>query len=186
MDKLTSILGLKKKGLKVLFVSSEEAPFAKVGGLGEVVFSLPRALRRLGHDARVMIPLYGNIDREKFKLAYVHKNLSVPTAPDGGASVVCNVRKYESKGSDKEPVTTYFLENQEYYEMRSNVYGYTDDRIRFALLSRGCLEFLSIWKGWIPTSLLRRLDDRISSQLSSYRIQGRQSARKYYDCFLDP
>ena len=150
MDKLTSILGLKKKGLKVLFVSSEEAPFAKVGGLGEVVFSLPRALKRLGHDARVMIPLYGNIDREKFKLAYVHKNLSVPTAPDGGANVVCNVRKYESKGSDKEPVTTYFLENQEYYEMRSNVYGYTDDRIRFALLSRGCLEFLSIWKGWIP------------------------------------
>ena len=150
MDKLTSILGLKKKGLKVLFVSSEEAPFAKVGGLGEVVFSLPRALRRLGHDARVMIPLYGNIDREKFKLAYVHKNLSVPTTPDGGASVVCNIRKYESKGSDKDPVTTYFLENQEYYEMRSNVYGYTDDRIRFALLSRGCLEFLSVWKGWIP------------------------------------
>lgn len=149
MPKIAKLLSFNK--LKVLFVSSEEAPFAKVGGLGEVAFSLPRALKRLGHDARVMIPLYGNIDREKFKLTYVHKNLNVPTAPDGeGIKLICNVRKYEPKDAGKDPVITYFLENQEYYELRSNAYGYTDDRIRFALLSRGCLEFISSWKGWIP------------------------------------
>lgn len=151
MDKITNLLGLKKGKLKILFVSSEESPFAKVGGLGEVVFSLPRALRRLGYDARVMIPLYGNIDQKKFKLTYVHKNLNVPTGLDGEpAKLICNVKKFEPKNLSQDPVTTYFLENQEYYELRSNVYGYTDDRIRFALLSRGCLEFLSVGKGWVP------------------------------------
>jgi len=151
MQKIAKLLNFNKNRLKVLFVSSEEAPFAKVGGLGEVMFALPRALKRLGHDARVMIPLYGSVDAAKFKLTYVQKNLNVPAAPDGdGGGIVCNVRKYEPKEIGKDPVTTYFLENQEYYELRSNVYGYTDDRVRFALLSRGCLEFLSSWKGWIP------------------------------------
>jgi starch synthase len=151
MPKIAKLLGFNKDKLKVLFVSAEEAPFAKAGGLGEVAFSLPRALNRLGHDARVMIPLYGSIDRERFKLVYVHKNLNVPSGSENGAKkIICNVRKYEPKKVGKDPVTTYFLENQEYYELRSNAYGYTDDRIRFALLSRGCLEFLSAWKGWIP------------------------------------
>jgi len=151
MAKITKLFGIKKDKLKILFLSSEEAPFAKVGGLGEVAFSLPRALKRLGHDARVMIPLYGNIDQEKFKLAYVQKNLNVPSGfGDGAKKLICNVRKYEPKDLNKDPVTTYFLENQEYYELRSNVYEYTDDRIRFALLSRGCLEFLSANRAWTP------------------------------------
>lgn len=137
--------------MKILFVSSEEAPFAKVGGLGEVMFSLPRALKRLGHDARVMIPLYGTIDISKYDLPYVYEGLDVPTAPEGGGKrLICNVRKYEPEEFNRKPVTTYFLENREYYELRSNVYGYTDDRIRFALLSRGCLEFLNSWQEWTP------------------------------------
>jgi starch synthase len=40
------------KPLKVLLVSAEAVPFAKVGGLADVAGSLPRALRRLGHDFR--------------------------------------------------------------------------------------------------------------------------------------
>ena len=54
--------------LRVLFVASECAPYAKCGGLGDVVASLPKALRRLGVDARVAIPLYDSIDRAKFGL----------------------------------------------------------------------------------------------------------------------
>jgi starch synthase len=42
------------------------------------------------------------------------------------------------------------LENQEYYELRSNTYGYSDDAIRFALLSRGALEFLNTDRRWKP------------------------------------
>ena len=54
--------------LRVLFVASECAPYAKCGGLGDVVASLPKALRRLGVDARVALPLYASIDRAKFGL----------------------------------------------------------------------------------------------------------------------
>lgn len=141
----------KKKKLKILFVSSEEAPFAKVGGLGEVIFSLPRALNSLGHDARVMIPRYGTIDTGAWKMPYVYEGLDVPTAPqNGGVRLLCNVRKFEATEDPRSPVTTYFLENQEYYELRSNIYGYKDDSIRFALLSRGCLEFLNGHKEWTP------------------------------------
>ena len=47
-------------------------------------------------------------------------------------------------------MTTYFLENMEYFELRTNVYGYNDDTIRWALLSRGVLEFISYWSEWKP------------------------------------
>lgn len=151
MSKISKLLGIKQNSMKVLFVSSEEAPFVKVGGLGEVMFSLPRALKYLGHDARVMIPLYGTIDFSKYKMPYVYEGLDVPTAPNnGGKRLICNVRKYEPQDFNRNPVTTYFLENKEYYELRSNVYGYDDDRIRFALLSRACLEFLNSSKEWMP------------------------------------
>ena len=71
--------------LKILFVASEEAPYAKIGGLGEVMFSLPRALNQLGHDARVMIPRYGHIalDAHDFRMAL--EGLEVPSGPDTDA-----------------------------------------------------------------------------------------------------
>jgi glycogen synthase len=45
-----------KKNLKILFVTSEAAPFARVGGIASVLYSLPKALSELGYDARVMLP----------------------------------------------------------------------------------------------------------------------------------
>ncbi|MBI2610117.1 glycogen synthase [Candidatus Giovannonibacteria bacterium] len=142
-----------KTKLKILFITSEETPFAKAGGLGEVMFSLPRALRDLGHDARVMTPRYAGIEvrsgLDNFKLAY--EDLTVPTAPENkGKELLCNVWRYDPNSDQKSPVTSYFLENQEYYELRSNVYGYVDDALRFALLSRGCLEFLNSSQDWLP------------------------------------
>jgi len=50
--------------MKILIVSAEVAPFAKVGGLADVAGALPKALRELGHDARVVMPLYGMIERD--------------------------------------------------------------------------------------------------------------------------
>ena len=47
--------------MKVLFVAPELPPYAKVGGLGDVVCALSKALRNLGIDARVFCPLYGGI-----------------------------------------------------------------------------------------------------------------------------
>jgi len=133
-------------------VTTEEFPFAKVGGLGEVMFSLPRALSRAGCDARVFMPKYGSIKKELLEMAkYVYEGLTVPTDPERATKdLVCNVLKLEAAGDPHSPVTTYFLENQEYYELRSNVYGYKDDNLRFALLSRGCLEFLNSTDDWLP------------------------------------
>jgi len=149
-----AFFSVRKSFPKILFVSSEAAPFAKAGGLGEVMFSLPRALHQLGYDARVMIPLYAGVDREKHKLRAVYENLKVPTdATEEGQPkhLICNVKKIEAiHGERRSPVTTYFLENEEYYEKRANIYGYGDDAVRWALLSRGVLEFLRVNKDWKP------------------------------------
>ena len=62
--------------MKVLFVSAEVAPLAKVGGLADVVGSLPKALEKIEVDTRIIMPAYGTIDREKYSLKLVKKNMS--------------------------------------------------------------------------------------------------------------
>ena len=133
------------KKLKILLVATETAPFAKAGGLGDVVHSLSLALKETGQDARVLIPYYGTISREKYKVSDEVKRLKVPTdQPGNDPYLICAIKKYIGKKA----APTYFLENMEYYEKRANVYGYADDHIRWILLCRGTLEFLknSSWK----------------------------------------
>ncbi len=139
---------------KILFVASEAAPFARAGGLGSVMYSLPRALNKIGYDCRVMIPRYLNIeDSEHIKMEF--EGLMVPTGnkddKEGEEYFICNVKKFdnESQGSKDKSVITYFLENMEYYEQRANIYGYADDPVRWALLCKGVLEFLKV-SSWVP------------------------------------
>src|SRR3989344_3840243 len=126
----------KHQQLKILFVGSEVSPFVKVGGLGEVLHSLPQALKNLGHDVRTMAPRYASIDEKEFPMEVILEGLGVPN--QGGEDIICNVKKYKNGDG---PVN-YFLENQEYYEKRGSVYGYDDDPARWALLSKGTLEFI--------------------------------------------
>lgn len=136
----------KEKKLKILFVAPEAAPFVKVGGLGEVMRSLPQALREMGYDARIMIPKYATMDTGKFPLKLEMRNIE-PTSgeSDPYGLFVSNVLRNEN---EKGETVAYFLENMEYYEKRANTYGYADDAVRWALLSKGTLEFLrqSSWK----------------------------------------
>ncbi len=57
--------------MNVLFVSAEVVPFAKVGGLSDVVGALPKALRQQGVDARVVMPYYGFIDPQQYKITHL-------------------------------------------------------------------------------------------------------------------
>ncbi len=138
--------------MKVLFVASENSPFAQVGGLSQVISFLTRSLRKSGTDARVFMPKYGTI-RPKFKMDMVLEGLHVPAEKilhQKFSELICNVKQ-----SKPHPLytPTYFLENREYYELRANAYGYTDEHIRFYLLSSGCLEWLLYNQknnGWMP------------------------------------
>lgn len=126
------------KKLKVLFVSAEVAPFSSVGGLSQVSYFLPRALMKMGEEVAIFTPKYGIIDETKFPMRVLVSGLKVPIGD--GKFLICNVKtlRFNHKG---EP-TVYFLENMEYFEKRANVYGYSDDHIRFGLLSRGAIEFV--------------------------------------------
>ncbi|MDO8514937.1 MAG: glycogen/starch synthase, partial [bacterium] len=124
---------MANRNLKVLFVSAEVAPFSTVGGLAQVSYFLPRALLNAGCDVRIFTPKYALIDEKKFPMKIEYEKLDT----DG---LISNVKIYET--TKKGEPTVYFLENMEYYEKRANVYGYNDDHIRFALLSKAALEFV--------------------------------------------
>ena len=63
--------------MKVVFVASEAAPIAKVGGLADVVGSLPKALTKLGIDVKIVIPKYGVISPEQFPQQFTFSDLEV-------------------------------------------------------------------------------------------------------------
>jgi starch synthase len=131
--------------LKVLIVAPEVSPYANVGGFARVTAYLSRALIDLGHDVRLFMPKFGFIDEEKYPMEVVYRGLKVPTGTPKTPHLICNVKLNVIPGG----APTYFLENMEYYEKRANVYGYSDDPRRWALLSRGALEFLRT-QDWSP------------------------------------
>jgi len=56
--------------MKIAFVASEAVPYAKTGGLADVVGSLPAALESLGCEVKLFIPKYYQIDEGKYGLHY--------------------------------------------------------------------------------------------------------------------
>ena len=118
--------------MKVCFIAAEAAPFVKVGGLGDVIGSLPKALRELGVDARVSLPLYSSIDRERFGLKYK----AYQFVDLGWRHSYCGIFETEVDG-----VPCYFVDNEQYFN-RDSIYGQIDDGERFAFFSKAALEIL--------------------------------------------
>jgi starch synthase len=128
---------------KILYLSAEVAPFAKTGGLGDVGGSLPKALKALGHDVRVVMPAYKSIEDGRFpNITALPMQLNVPT---GSGVIPCGVFKGSLPGSD---VPIYFIAQWNLFK-RDNIYGYWDDAYRFAFYSRAALELARALK-WKP------------------------------------
>ncbi len=124
--------------MKILFVASEATPFAKTGGLADVAGSLPRALRQLGHDVRVIMPCYRSAQRNGFSLAKGHKAIEVNI---GGETIHASLRQAIWEG-----VPYHFIDAPEYFD-REYLYGtpdgdYQDNARRFTFFSRAVLEYL--------------------------------------------
>jgi starch synthase len=127
--------------LKILFVSPECFPFAKAGGLGDVVGALPLALAARGHDARVVLPRYRSTQR--FASQPLAGALGVPF---GAMTRWAGVRRADlvSARPGQPRVPLYLLEHDVLFD-RSGLYGdehggFGDNLERYAFLSRGSIE----------------------------------------------
>jgi starch synthase len=127
--------------LKILILASEVVPFAKVGGLADVVGALPKALQELGQDVRVVMPRYRQVDPERFALTTILDALTVNIA---GFQEQVNVRL----GSIGNGIPVYMIDAPRFFD-RENIYGYTDDGERFILFCRAALEAMRAL-GWSP------------------------------------
>ncbi|MDD3172418.1 MAG: glycogen synthase GlgA [Herbinix sp.] len=116
--------------VKILMATSEASPFAKTGGLADVLGSLPSALLKLGADVRVIMPKYGTIP-EKLRDSIVHNCYIYINL--GWRHLYCGIERAKYNG-----VTYYFIDNEDYFN-RASLYGYNDDCERFAFFCKAVM-----------------------------------------------
>jgi starch synthase len=126
---------MNRNKLKIIMLSAEIAPFAKVGGLGDVVGSLPKALVKLGVDVRLMMPLYGGIDRKRFNLKKIISRILICA---GGQDNFINIWEARLPGAK---ATVYFIENKKYFGDKK-VYGEKGNSEKFLFFSLAALHAL--------------------------------------------
>jgi len=126
--------------MKILFASSEVAPFIKTGGLADVAGSLPAALAECGHDVHVILPLYEKIAPQWREKMTLRTKFAVSLA---WRKAYCGIFELQQDG-----ITYWFVDN-EYYFKRSTIYGHFDDGERFAYFSRAVIEAPG-QLNWIP------------------------------------
>lgn len=124
--------------MKILFVTPEATPFAKTGGLADVAGSLPRALRQLGHDVRVILPGHRSAERSGVSLRKGRKSVEVTL--DGTAY------RGSLKQASHDGVPYWFIDCPEFFD-RDPLYGtaegdYADNSLRFGFFCRAVLEMI--------------------------------------------
>jgi len=122
--------------LRICFVSSEVAPLAKTGGLADVSGALPRQLHALGHDVRVLMPLYSSVDRAKLALRAVEglHDLSINL---GALSFQFSVLEAQLPGS-KLPI--YLIDCPAAFDRAALYTNGDDEHLRFLVLQRAAFE----------------------------------------------
>ncbi len=119
--------------MKILFVTSECAPFSKSGGLADVAFSLPPALKKAGNRIMIITPYYKCV-KERF--AEDVKFVKSMTVRLGNAELYCGLLKGTLSG-----VPVWFIDNEDLF-YRDRLYGYDDDKFRFAWFSKAVVDVL--------------------------------------------
>src|SRR5215213_2524558 len=118
--------------MRVAILTSEAVPFAKTGGLADVSGALPKALNKLDVDAKLILPLYEQVDRALLNGGSV-ENVRVEWRG--------RVHQVRFLFSDAAGAPAYLLEAPEFFA-RNTIYGFNDDYIRFAFFSRAALALL--------------------------------------------
>ncbi|MBF2056280.1 MAG: glycogen synthase GlgA [Cyanobacterium sp. T60_A2020_053] len=122
--------------MRILFVAAEASPIAKVGGMGDVVGALPKILRKLGHDVRIMMPYYG----------FLPDKVDIPAEPIWwGDAMFQKFAVYETVLPETD--VPLYLFGHPAFSGRS-VYGGDDEYWRFTLFANGAAEFA--WNCWKP------------------------------------
>ncbi|MFQ5859102.1 MAG: glycogen synthase, partial [Anaerolineae bacterium] len=99
--------------------------------LADVAGSLPRAIRHLGHDIRVVMPAYRRVDKQSFALEPALGPFPISLDPETHPAAI-----YQSVMDDSVPI--YFVDSPHYFD-RDNIYGYEDDADRFIFFCRAAL-----------------------------------------------
>jgi starch synthase len=142
------------KSLSILFVSSELYPFAKETGIGDVAYSLPLALKELGHDIRVIFPKYGIVSERKNKIHEISRLRDIPI--NIGDRLEYSTVKSSTIFNPKAKVQIYVVTNPYFFGERRGVYHdpvswdeYPDNVERFIFFNRSVIETCNLL-GWFP------------------------------------
>jgi starch synthase len=128
--------------MRLLFVAVEMDPLAKVGGLADVVGSLPIELNRRGQDARIILPFHGTIDRHRFDVERIAAQIPAEPPWEGEEIALWRTRVAS--------VPVYLVENEPFFD-RSEVYQ-DDDAERWAFFTSALLT-VAPHLGWTPDVL---------------------------------
>ena len=132
------------KSLKILFVTTDLSPFSKAGGLGDVSRSLPKALSKIGHDVRIIMPRHGVIDEKNHNIKLVKDDLKVKIAENN------NINFRIKKGNLTKELPVCFIDKFKYFGGRNKIYGYKDENQRFMFFNFAVFEAIRNMDGWVP------------------------------------
>ena len=124
--------------MKIALLASEGAPYAKSGGLGDVMEALPAALSRIeGNEVVLLLPYYKKIRENPAYPVELVKQFHVSL---GWRQQYCGVLRLTNR---TDGVQVYFLDNLQYFGDRDGaIYGAVDDGERFTFFSKACLDAL--------------------------------------------
>ena len=127
----------------VAFIGSECHPFVKTGGLGDVMYALPRELVRLNCDVRVILPRYACIP-QKYQDKMVYRGEFYMDLGNTGRNYYVGIMEYICDG-----VVYDFIDNQEFFSSGNPYINLVDDIPKYCFFSKAALAALN-FMNWIP------------------------------------